>query len=76
MDDIKKIMKRQMLPLLPLRGITVFPHMTVHFDVGRTKSIKAIGEAMHNHQLISIDQHLLLFRLPSSQITIVSCYLH
>lgn len=52
MDDIKKIMKRQMLPLLPLRGITVFPHMTVHFDVGRTKSIKAISEAMHNHQLI------------------------
>ncbi len=52
MDDIKKIMKRQMLPLLPLRGITVFPHMTVHFDVGRPKSIKAIGEAMHNHQLI------------------------
>lgn len=52
MDDIKKIIKRQMLPLLPLRGITVFPHMTVHFDVGRTKSIKAISEAMHNHQLI------------------------
>lgn len=52
MDDIKKIIKRQMLPLLPLRGITVFPHMTVHFDVGRAKSIKAIGEAMHNHQLI------------------------
>ena len=52
MDDIKKIMKRQMLPLLPLRGITVFPHMTVHFDVGRAKSVKAISEAMHNHQLI------------------------
>lgn len=52
MDEIKKIMKRQMLPLLPLRGITVFPHMTVHFDVGRAKSVKAISDAMHNHQLI------------------------
>jgi len=52
MDETKKIMKRQILPVLPLRGITVFPHMTVHFDVGRSKSVKAIGEAMRNHQLI------------------------
>jgi len=52
MEEIKKIMKRQILPLLPLRGITVFPHMTVHFDVGRSKSVRAIGEAMRNHQLI------------------------
>ena len=52
MDETKKIMKRQILPVLPLRGITVFPHMTVHFDVGRSKSVRAIGEAMRNHQLI------------------------
>ena len=52
MDEMKKIIKRQILPLLPLRGITVFPHMTVHFDVGRSKSVRAIGEAMRNHQLI------------------------
>ncbi len=52
MDETKKIMKRQILPALPLRGITVFPHMTVHFDVGRSKSVRAIGEAMRNHQLV------------------------
>ena len=52
MDETKKIMKRQILPVLPLRGITVFPHMTVHFDVGRSKSVRAIGEAMRNHQLV------------------------
>ena len=52
MDETKKIMKRQILPVLPLRGITVFPHMTVHFDVGRSKSVRAISEAMRNHQLI------------------------
>ncbi|MGL5151490.1 MAG: endopeptidase La [Clostridium sp.] len=34
------------LPLLPLRGITVFPDMVIHFDVGRNKSIEAIKEAM------------------------------
>lgn len=52
MDETKKIMKRQILPVLPLRGITVFPYMTVHFDVGRSKSVRAIGEAMRNHQLV------------------------
>lgn len=34
------------LPLLPLRGILVFPFMVIHLDVGRDKSVKAIEEAM------------------------------
>lgn len=34
------------LPLLPLRGVLVFPHMVSHLDVGRPKSIRAIEEAM------------------------------
>lgn len=38
------------LPLIPLRGITVFPNMVLHFDVGREKSIAAIEEAMLNNQ--------------------------
>ncbi|MEW5761602.1 MAG: endopeptidase La [Bacillota bacterium] len=40
------------LPLLPLRGILVFPYMVVHLDVGREKSIKAIEEAMIHDRLI------------------------
>lgn len=42
----------KILPLLPLRGLTVFPFMTLYFDVGREKSIKALEEAMINDQLI------------------------
>ena len=38
--------------MLPLRGLTVFPHMILTFDVGREKSIKALDEAMMNNQLI------------------------
>jgi len=38
--------------LLPLRGLTVFPHMILTFDVGRVKSINALDEAMMNNQLI------------------------
>lgn len=34
------------LPLLPLRGIVVLPHSTVHFDAGRKKSVIAIEYAM------------------------------
>jgi len=52
MVDTKKIIKRQMFPVLTLRGITVFPYMTIHLDVGRQKSVKAIEEAMQQHQLI------------------------
>jgi ATP-dependent Lon protease len=40
------------MPLIPLRGLSVFPHMVLHFDVGRDKSIKALEEAMLNDQLI------------------------
>jgi ATP-dependent Lon protease len=40
------------LPLLPLRGLNIFPYMVLHFDVGREKSIRALEEAMINDQLI------------------------
>jgi ATP-dependent Lon protease len=52
MVESKKVIKQQVLPLLPLRGLTVFPYMILHFDVGREKSIKALEEAMVNNQLI------------------------
>lgn len=42
----------KMLPLIPLRGITIFPYMVLHFDVGREKSIIALEEAMLNGQEI------------------------
>ena len=40
------------LPLIPIRGITVFPNMVIHFDVARSKSIAAIEEAMMAKQEI------------------------
>ncbi|SHJ85896.1 ATP-dependent Lon protease [Clostridium amylolyticum] len=39
----------KVLPLIPLRGITIFPYMVLHFDVGREKSIAALEEAMLNN---------------------------
>jgi ATP-dependent Lon protease len=52
MPGSKKTYKKRILPMLPLRGLTVFPHMILTFDVGREKSIKALDEAMMNNQLI------------------------
>ena len=40
------------LPVLALRGLAIFPDQTVHFDVGRPKSIKALEEAMKQNQNI------------------------
>ncbi|MBZ4687294.1 MAG: ATP-dependent Lon protease [Clostridia bacterium] len=34
------------LPLLPLRGVLVFPYMVIHLDVGRERSVEAIDKAM------------------------------
>ena len=40
------------LPVLALRGLAVFPDQTIHFDVGRKKSILALDEAMKKDQTI------------------------
>lgn len=42
----------KVLPLIPLRGITIFPYMVLHFDVGRERSIFALESAMLNEQEI------------------------
>ena len=40
------------LPILALRGLTVFPDQTVHFDVGRAKSVLALEAAMKQDQTL------------------------
>ncbi|OFW75390.1 MAG: endopeptidase La, partial [Alicyclobacillus sp. RIFOXYA1_FULL_53_8] len=43
---------QDVFPLLPLRGLLVYPAMVLHFDVGRDKSIKALEKAMISEHLI------------------------
>ena len=40
------------IPVLPLRGLTAFPKMLLHFDVGRAISLKALERAMKDNQTI------------------------
>ncbi len=42
------------MPLLPLRGVMVFPYMIIHLDVGREKSIAALEKAMVQDRLIML----------------------
>ena len=44
--------QNKVLPLLPLRGVIVFPHSITNLDIGRAKSIVALESAMLNKQQI------------------------
>ncbi|MCL2085113.1 MAG: endopeptidase La, partial [Oscillospiraceae bacterium] len=40
----------EQMPLLALRGLVVFPHMLIHFDIGRKKFVKALERALSRGQ--------------------------
>lgn len=44
--------KTEVMPVVALRGLTVFPHLIIHFDLNRKKSIEAIEHAMTKDQQI------------------------
>lgn len=50
------------MPILALRGLAVFPEQTVHFDIGRVKSAKALEAAMKQDQI--------LFLVPQKDLTV------
>lgn len=55
----------QTLPLLPLRGLIVFPTMVVHLDVGRDKSVRAVEKAMVDGDTIFLStQHEVSIEQP------------
>ncbi len=49
MPEEEKNEMLETLPALALRGLTVYPKMMVHFDVGREASVKAIEESMSSN---------------------------
>ena len=56
------------LPILPLRGLVIFPHMSASFDVGREGSVNAIQSAMHhNKRVILVAQKDLQVERPSKE---------
>lgn len=44
--------KNYTLPLIPVRGLVVFPEMVLHFDVARAVSVEALTAAMESDRLV------------------------
>lgn len=60
--------KLKELPLIALRGLLVYPSVTINLDVGRKKSIKAIEEAMlNNKHIILVSQKDLMVNEPKEE---------
>ena len=51
-DIIESGPLRETMPVLALRGLTVFPQLLLHFDVGRDSSILALETAMEENKAI------------------------
>jgi len=45
---------KEVLPCIPLRGVSIFPNTVVHFDIGREKSIRALEKAMATDKLMFV----------------------
>lgn len=58
--------EERVIPLLPLRGLLVYPTMVLHLDVGRERSVKALEQAMVDDSLILLaTQHQVHIEEPS-----------
>lgn len=56
------------IPLLPLRGITVYPTMVLHLDVGRDRSMKAIDKVMlDEHKIVLATQKEVSLQEPKEE---------
>ena len=59
---------RLTVPVLTLRGLTVFPQLLLHFDVGRDASIRALEEAMEdNREIFLVTQRDLTVENPEER---------
>ena len=53
MED-KELDMREILPCIPLRGLSVFPNTVVHFDIGRDMSVRALEHAMATDKILFV----------------------
>ena len=63
-EESREEVVREVLPCIPLRGVSIFPHTVVHFDIGREKSIRALENAMASDKLMFLatqkDENILI----------------
>jgi len=60
--------KSRSIPLLPLRGLLVYPSMVLHLDVGREKSVKALEQCMvEDHMILLCSQSEINIEEPTHE---------
>lgn len=52
MKDKTDVKINNIMPCVPTRDLVVFPGMSMHFDVGRPRTIKSMKNAMDGDQLV------------------------
>lgn len=65
-NELEEIMKNELeiensndiMPMIPLRGLSIFPYMVLHFDIGREKSISALEKAMMMNQTVFLSAQI------------------
>lgn len=57
----------QKLPIVPMRGTVVFPHMVMHFDVARTMSVQAVEEALKTDRKVFLTAQKDIFEESPSE---------
>ncbi|MDR1674170.1 MAG: endopeptidase La [Oscillospiraceae bacterium] len=45
-------LQNNLMPVVVIRGVVVFPGMVVHFDISRVSSVKAVDKAVKNDRLV------------------------
>lgn len=52
MKDKTDVKINNIMPCVPTRDLVVFPGMSMHFDVGRPRTIKSMKNAMDGDRLV------------------------
>ena len=51
---MREMITSGVMPVIALRGLAVFPDQTIHFEVGREKSVMALDAAMKKDQMLML----------------------
>lgn len=68
MNNMQRMQEAERLPMIPLRGVVVFPNTVVTIDVARERSLNALKQAMNgDHRIFLVAQRDSMVDHPSAE---------